>query len=440
MTNIVYDLAGVGFGPANIALSVYLQETESKASRIFFDRRSAPSWQSEMLLSGSDIQNNPLRDFVTPRNPRSHFTFVNYLKEQGRLFEYLNLPVHYPLRREYAGYIDWVADHFAQTVKKGVGIAGLDPVTTAEGRLWKLTGTDGSTALARKVVVGTGRSPNIPDVFQPVIGPSVFHLTEFLSRLEALPDVKRIGVLGASQSAVEILLYLHKRYPHAQIYSIQRSFAFRLKDVSPFSDRVYFPEFVDYFYDLPQKGKENINRQLRATNYSSADGDVLDALYMTRYEDDLAGEQRIHLLNNTAVTKAGNAHGQVQLALQEVNTGEESALDLDALVLATGFLDLSAGALGEKHPPLLSSFVSEIETDADGVIQVTRDYRVKFRDAAMPPLFLNGLCEATHGFGDAGSFSLLSVRSEIIGKALAETCGDVSGEVVNDNLNRKLSA
>ena len=28
-----------------------------------------------------------------------------------------------------------------------------------------------------------------------------------------------------------------------------------------------------------------------------------------------------------------------------------------------------------------------------------------------PPLFLNGLCESSHGIGDAGSFSLLSVRA-----------------------------
>jgi L-ornithine N5-oxygenase len=44
---------------------------------------------------------------------------------------------------------------------------------------------------------------------------------------------------------------------------------------------------------------------------------------------------------------------------------------------------------------------------------VERDYQV--RTQAGLPLFLNGLCESSHGLGDAGSFSLLSLRaSEIL--------------------------
>ena len=35
-------------------------------------------------------------------------------------------------------------------------------------------------------------------------------------------------------------------------------------------------------------------------------------------------------------------------------------------------------------------------------------------------MVLNGLCESTHGIGDAGSFSLLSLRAEMILKGLRE--------------------
>jgi len=48
--------------------------------------------------------------------------------------------------------------------------------------------------------------------------------------------------------------------------------------------------------------------------------------------------------------------------------------------------------------------------------------------AFLPPLYINGLCEASHGFGDAGSFSLLSVRSDTIAD---EICNAIENEVID---------
>lgn len=420
MSKHIYDVAGIGFGPANIALAVCLEEMNSPLDVCFFDTQNNPSWQHQMLLDGSDIQNNPLRDFVTPRNPRSHYSFVNYLKLKGRLFEYLNLPSHYPLRREFASYIQWVSEHFTDLVRVGVRVEGLEWTEQSGEQVWRLRGSDGSEAFARSVVLGTGRSANIPAVFRPVLGDRVFHLSHYLERLAALPPgIHRIGVVGASQSAVEILLDLMGRFPKHEIHSIQRSFGFRQKDLSPFSDRVYFPEFVDYFYGLPSEGKRNINRQLRGTNYSSADADVIQALYMKLYEEKLNGKERFFFDNNTEVTSVNTTNESVHLGLKEVNTGNLSSVDLDAVVLATGFLDLSGGPVGEKYPPLLAPFANEMQMDhSSGVLHVTRDYKVNFNSQRAPALFLNGLCEGSHGLGDAGSFSLLSIRSEVIANAL----------------------
>ena len=104
----VFDVVGIGFGPANIALAIAAQELGSPLSLRFLERQPGPGWQEEMLLPESDIQNHPLRDLVTPRNPRSRYTFVNFLFEQGRLFEHLNLPLSHPLRLEYRQYVTWV--------------------------------------------------------------------------------------------------------------------------------------------------------------------------------------------------------------------------------------------------------------------------------------------------------------------------------------------
>lgn len=90
-----YDVVGIGFGPANLALAIALEEAGFAGSCLFLERRPSPQWQPEMLLPRSDIQNHPCRDLVTPRNPRSRYTFMNFLFENGRLFEHLNLGIEF---------------------------------------------------------------------------------------------------------------------------------------------------------------------------------------------------------------------------------------------------------------------------------------------------------------------------------------------------------
>lgn len=161
-----------------------------------------------------------------------------------------------------------------------------------------------------------------------------------------------------------------------------------------------------------------MDKQLRGTNYSSADEDVINALYVRIHEEKLQGKQRIHILNNIAIEQAQvNASGHVQLALKEVNQLTHSTLELDALVLATGFKDIAAKENGELYPPLLAPYHRRFRADAHGALVVNRDYSLTALDE-LPAVFLNGLCESSHGLGDAGSFSLISLRVEHILSAL----------------------
>src|SRR3990167_11438332 len=97
----VLDFIGIGFGPANIALAIQLQENEleGKLNYLFIDSNVDSMWQREMLISGSDIQNVPVRDLITPINPQSHYSFINYLHENDRYFKYYGTGLIYPLRQ-----------------------------------------------------------------------------------------------------------------------------------------------------------------------------------------------------------------------------------------------------------------------------------------------------------------------------------------------------
>jgi L-ornithine N5-oxygenase len=424
MSQSTFDILGIGFGPANIAFAAALEERHAQHSVLFLERLDAPAWQPAMLLNGSDIQNNPLRDLVTPRNPRSRYSFTNFLHEHGRLFEYLNLGIEFPLRKEYAQYVTWVARQFDRCVRYGTEVTNLRIEVQDGQAVYVLTTSREEVLNARSIVAAPGRTPFVPDLFAGREGERLFHLTRYLPAVEHYQSrygvPKTVCVVGGSQSAVELILDLSARFPDAFIINVQRGFGFSLKDTSPFSDRVYFPEHVDYYFNASRRSKAAIDEQLKRTNYSSADGDVIRKLYLTLYEQKLDRAERIEVRTNTRIISVDASPSGLVLGVEEIHRRERSQFAADIVILATGFRNLGPGAADERIPPVLASLANDLRTDESGVVEVARDYRLKpkRRDHPIPPTYLNGLCETTHGMGDAGSFSLLSLRSELIARSL----------------------
>lgn len=428
----LFDLLCVGFGPANIALAIALEEMWPSANVKFLEKAEGPCWQPAMLLNGADIQNNPVRDLVTPRNPRSRYTFINYLHENGRLFRHLNLPGHYPLRKEYARYIKWVAEQVPADVEYCQEVTGIRLARAAGGR--KIIAVEtalGEIFYAQSVVVAPGRSANIPPVFSAVGAPHVSHTSAYLHAIADLGGdySGTLAVVGSSQSSIEVVLDLAKRLPNASIVNVMTGFGYRLKDTSPFSEEVYFPEFVDYYFNASPAGKDRLRSQLRPTNYSAADRDVIDALYSLIYEDELDGRARVRLCTNRVIDSVQLAGQKVMLTTTEHITGERDSLTVDRVILATGYRDLGLHERQEQLPPLLADLAEILRMDEHTGLSVARDYRVMAESGAadLPPVYINGLCETTHGLGDAGSFSLLALRAQAIVHSLRRSFAVTDG-------------
>ncbi|TVL93000.1 lysine N(6)-hydroxylase/L-ornithine N(5)-oxygenase family protein [Streptomyces sp. SAJ15] len=428
----IHDILGIGFGPANLALAIALEESAPGLSARFIEARDQPRWQPGMLLDGSDIQNHPSRDLVTLRNPRSRYSFLNYLFEQDRLIAHLNLPMEFPLRKEYAQYISWAADQFGDVVDCGRRAVGIEVQERDGERLYVVDTDTGERYVARSLVVAPGRTPLIPAPFDGSDSRRVFHLTDYLFRLKELAadrDPEAVAVIGGSQSAVELTLDLARRFPRTRVVTYVRSHSLRLKDTSPFSEEGYFPEFTEYYYQLSREGKRSLDAYMKPTNYSSADGDVLRELYLMLYEQRLDQDQRVFVKGNRRTDTVREVAGGIELGLTEVHTGAVETDTVDFAVLATGFRNLGPGPDEEPHPPLLAGLADRLAREPDGRLDVRADYSLTplDGDGALPPLFLNGLCESSHGIGDAGSFSLLSLRASVIADALRKGLGDGAG-------------
>ena len=62
------------------------------------------------------MQTEFYRDLVTPIDPTSKFSFLNYLKAQARLDQFFCSSTIYPTRREFEDYFRWVAGQIGEVI------------------------------------------------------------------------------------------------------------------------------------------------------------------------------------------------------------------------------------------------------------------------------------------------------------------------------------
>ena len=86
------DLVAVGAGPANLSLAALTAAARERGhaslSSAFLERNTWVRWHSGQMFPGTLMQTEFYRDLVTPIDPTSRFTFLNYLKSQGRIDQF----------------------------------------------------------------------------------------------------------------------------------------------------------------------------------------------------------------------------------------------------------------------------------------------------------------------------------------------------------------
>lgn len=251
----LYDLICVGFGPANLALAIAIHDALDKPlpgltnirsnppKVLFLEQQSRFAWHEGMLLPGARMQISFIKDLATLRDPRSEFTFLNYLHKMDRLVQFTNLDTFLPQRIEYQDYMEWCAGWFDEVVKYGHRVVSITAGTHAEGHSFEVLATTNYsddcnpiTFRARHVVVGVGGKPHMPEPFPPN-HPRVLHSSQYATTIPKLlrDTLKpyRIAVVGSGQSAAEIFNDLHSRYPNAATSLVIKGAALKPSDDSP---------------------------------------------------------------------------------------------------------------------------------------------------------------------------------------------------------------
>ncbi|RON03897.1 SidA/IucD/PvdA family monooxygenase [Pseudomonas brassicacearum] len=428
------DALCIGFGPAGIALSCVFEEAREAGDTLshlqvrYLEAAADSQWHKELLLKGTDINHHVFRDLVTPRNPRSPFSFAMYLHQQGRMFDFglLGRPAS---RHEWSDYLNWVARQVDQQTLYNTPVSEILPVVR-NGRLSALAvQTPQGRLETRNLVLSSGSLPRIPTAFVPLLGPRVFHTSQFLSRLHAFGEQlpKRWLVIGSGQSASESVLELVERRQDIEIHSSHRSAGFKLTQLGQFPNRVFSPEHVDYFHRLDHGARRKFLDWSRATNYAGIDPDESQKLFSLIYEDNLAGRQRLRTYAYREVGAVVQTDAGYQVTLTDTFSGLEEVLEVDAIILATGYQQ-------PLLPPLLACLQPWLRTDVDGGLMIDRDYRMALHDDADVGLWVNGLSERSHGISDSQSFSLMALRAGRIAKALERA---VEAQAQNSHLKEE---
>ncbi|MEU9892143.1 lysine N(6)-hydroxylase/L-ornithine N(5)-oxygenase family protein [Streptomyces phaeochromogenes] len=414
---LVHDLIGIGFGPSNVAMAIALGEHNARAGEQeaitahFFEQQPCFGWHRGMLIDDATMQVSFLKDLVTLRNPASEFSFLCYLKSKGRLIDFINHKNLFPLRVEFHDYLEWAAAQVEDMVSYGHEVVGVAPVVR-DGVVEHLEVTVRSAEglavhRARNLVLGTGMRPLMPEGVET--GDRVWHNSELLAKVDKLEGTSpsRFIVVGAGQSAAENVAYLHRRFPEAEVCAVFSRYGYSPADDSSFANRIFDPAAVDEYFAAPENVKRRLMDYHGNTNYSVVDIDLIEDLYRQTYQEKVLGTERLRFLNVSRLTDVEETAGTARATVTSLVTGEETLLDADVVVFATGYSP--ADPLG-----LLGEVADHCLRDDEGRVRVERDYRIVTDPELRCGIYLQGGTEHTHGI----TSSLLSNTATRVGEIL----------------------
>ncbi|MEV6671045.1 lysine N(6)-hydroxylase/L-ornithine N(5)-oxygenase family protein [Streptomyces sp. NPDC051162] len=383
-----HDFIAIGLGPYNLGLAC-LTEPLDELDGLFLESKPDFDWHPGMLLESATLQTPFMADLVTLADPTSPYSFLSYLKESGRLYSFYIREIFYPLRNEYNDYCRWAAGklrsvrfgHEVTSVAydEGTGLYTVHAVRTATGET--------TTHQARRLVLGTGTPPYVPESCQG-LGGDVLHNSRYLDGKTALQTKDSITVVGSGQSAAEIYYdLLADTDTHGyRLDWVTRSPRFFPLEYTKLTLEMTSPEYVDYFHALPEDTRYRMESEQKGL-FKGIDAELVNGIFDLLYQKSIKGPVPTRLLTNTALESASydDISGTYTLGLRQVEQERDFSLTTQGLVLATGYR--------YRTPDFLEPVRDRIRWDRHGRFDVARNYSI---DTTGRGIFLQNAGTHTH--------------------------------------------
>ncbi|MBO0662312.1 SidA/IucD/PvdA family monooxygenase [Jiella sp. MQZ9-1] len=398
------ELAGIGIGPFNLSLAALADGVPGLATA-FFERNVSFAWHPGLCFSDSILQTSPLKDLVTPVCPTNPWSFLNYLVEKGRFFDFMSARFETVSRLEFSAYMAWAAEGLASAHFD----AAVDDVDFVDG-LFRLRVAGRPDCWARALAIGTGRVPLIPaGVAQ---GPECFHASRYLEIRPAIAG-RRVAVIGGGQSGAEVVLNLLQQEgaaAPASIAWVSRRDGFWTLQEGGLVDQFFTPGYLAAYREMPLE----VQARALASQKFASDGltastadELYRLLYRRRY---LEGRDDVALYPGRELSHV-RPSGRGQAVVSTSAEGTREVLEVDVVVLATGYRAAT--------PNCLEPLARRLAQEPDGALALGESYRTLWDGPASNPIY--GLNHGRRSYGVIDpQLSMAAWRSAVI---LNDVCG-----------------
>ncbi|TYP70617.1 lysine N(6)-hydroxylase/L-ornithine N(5)-oxygenase family protein [Paenibacillus methanolicus] len=466
----IYDIVGIGIGPFNLGLAALLDPLPD-VKALFLDRKPAFSWHPGMLLDGTTLQVPFLADLVTMADPTNPYSFLNYLKEQGRLYAFYFFERFHIPRKEYDAYCRWAAERIA-SCRFGVEVTQVSGVSEAEalgrmsdhgdadvsaasrasipalaiagggidqggadadpaafghrvepispGELYRIeaVGSDGQLCVyyARNLALGVGSVPHVGETFkQHLAEGNVFHSAQFGERLEQCKHARSITVVGSGQSAAEVFLHLLNGQAEGgyRLDWLTRSPGFFPMEYSKLGLEHFSPDYTSYFYNLPPERKDEVRSKQHLLYKGISAGtiaDIYDRLYELTVDGGSPDVRLLAQVDVQAIESLADGEKGYRLTCRHAEQDRAFEHETELVILATGY--------AHPVPSFLGPLRERVRWDAQGRYEVEPDYRLRLNGEGGGRIYVQNGELHSHGVG-APDLGLGAHRSSVIINSLA---------------------
>ena len=394
MSTPLYDFAAVGIGPFNLGLAC-LSAPIPNLNGIFFDQRPQFNWHPGLMFEDARLQTPFMSDLVTMADPASAFSFLNYSKQIGKLYAFYVRENFFLLRTEYNQYCQWASAQLPN-LHFNTQVIAID--YDSQQRCYRLhtrkpNSGDTHSYRARKLVLGTGPQPYVPQGCRRWLNPSaaypVLHASDYLPYKASIAKQRSITLVGSGQSAAEIMLDLLQTIEQQgyELNWITRSSRYFPLDYTKLSLEMTSPDYIDYFYSLPAAQRAALACE-HAHLAKGINSDTINSIFELIYRKRLRHRIRVNLLTHVELQSLQqHPKGGYRLHCHQHQQDQQFYQDSQAVILATGYQYVI--------PDCIQGIGSRIRWDDQGRYAVSRYYTIDHEDQE---IFVQNAEYHTHGF------------------------------------------
>ena len=408
------DLVGVGAGPTNLSLAALIETARRRGliqfQSVFLERNPGVRWHSGQMFPGTLMQTEFYRDLVTPIDPTSSFSFLNYLKQHHRLDQFFCSEYICPTRREFEDYLKWVASQLPDVVF-GSEVDSVDYDAEANGFILLADGgTECSRYTSKHIVLGCGSPPDANVAKSQ--GARVVHVSDLLN-FDFPEPLQSVLIVGSGQSAAECLSYLLDRFAEAdlRITWVTHETAFRALDKGNFSREVYSTSYAPAFARLPAALRQRTLREESDIAYGITPElakALYQRLYSLKHQEPNARGPKVDMRANIEVVSVSEEAGAAVVRASDRESAETRATSYSCVILCTGT---------ENQSVLDSPMIGPELKSRLGPRDARRGFAVAWDGPLDRMIFVQSENRNTHGLGD-GNFVTAPGRNAAILQAI----------------------